>query len=158
MPFFYSFILQFTVHSFMLHMGLKRMECLFSFCQNCPRTLCPCVSYSPWFSFNLNILCPTLMGGNRFFDSSNTDITDPEVSNSSEFKTMPDGWETTSKTQDRNPWEMSQREEDILLQEFERRIAFSKFQVFDCQLFLPEPSEDFYYSRFVSSWIVAFHR
>lgn len=78
---------------------------------------------------------PTLMGGYRFFESSNTDIFDPEVSSSSEFKTMPDGWETTSKTQDGNPWEMSQREEDILLQEFERRIAFSKFQVFDCQLF-----------------------
>lgn len=75
------------------------------------------------------------MGGYRFFDSSNTDIIDPEVSCSSEFKTMPDGWETTSKTQDGNPWEMTQREEDILLQEFERRIAFSKFQVFDCQLF-----------------------
>ncbi|KAH0764475.1 hypothetical protein KY285_000346 [Solanum tuberosum] len=47
----------------------------------------------------------------------------------SEFKNKPDGWETTSKTQDGNIWEMSQREEDILVQEFERRIAFNKFQV-----------------------------
>ncbi|RYR09419.1 hypothetical protein Ahy_B05g077733 isoform B [Arachis hypogaea] len=42
---------------------------------------------------------------------------------------MPDGWETISKSQDGNIWEMSQREEDILLQEFERRIAYSKFQI-----------------------------
>lgn len=42
---------------------------------------------------------------------------------------MPDGWETISKNQEGNVWEMSQREEDILLQEFERRIAYSKFQV-----------------------------
>ncbi|GAU50967.1 hypothetical protein TSUD_240690 [Trifolium subterraneum] len=42
---------------------------------------------------------------------------------------MPDGWETISKNQDGNIWEMSQREEDILMQEFERRIAYSKFQI-----------------------------
>lgn len=49
---------------------------------------------------------------------------------SSEFKNKPDGWETMAKASDGNVWEMSQREEDILLQEFERRIAYSKFQVF----------------------------
>lgn len=63
------------------------------------------------------------------FDSPNKDINNPEVMSSSELKNKPDGWETTSKAQDGNIWEMSQREEDILLQEFERRIAFSKFQI-----------------------------
>lgn len=57
----------------------------------------------------------------RIFDSKPTD--------SSDLKNKPDGWETTSKAQDGNIWEMTQREEDILLQEYERRIAFSKFQV-----------------------------
>ncbi|XP_057777161.1 protein GAMETE CELL DEFECTIVE 1, mitochondrial isoform X2 [Salvia miltiorrhiza] len=47
----------------------------------------------------------------------------------SEFKNKPDGWETTSKNPDGNVWDMSQREEDILVQEFERRIAFNKFQI-----------------------------
>lgn len=51
------------------------------------------------------------------------------ISNTSEFKNKPDGWETTTKEHDGNVWEMSQREEDILLQEFDRRIAFCKFQV-----------------------------
>lgn len=47
-----------------------------------------------------------------------------------DLKNKPDGWETTSKgEEDGNIWEMSQREEDILVQEYERRIAFSKFQV-----------------------------
>ena len=62
------------------------------------------------------------------FDSGNNDLNNAEVP-TSEFKNMPDGWETISKAQDGNIWEMSQREEDILLQEFERRIAYSKFQV-----------------------------
>lgn len=45
-------------------------------------------------------------------------------------KTKPDGWETTSSsTSQDDVWDMSQREEDILLQEFERRLAFSKFQI-----------------------------
>lgn len=65
----------------------------------------------------------------RIFDSGNSELNDSKVPSTSEFKTKPDGWETTSKSQDGNIWEMSQREEDILLQEFERRIAFSKFQV-----------------------------
>lgn len=52
-----------------------------------------------------------------------------EISSATEFKNKPDGWETTSKSHDGNIWEMSQREEDILVQEFERRIAYSKFQV-----------------------------
>lgn len=63
------------------------------------------------------------------FDSGNDDLENAKISSSSEFKAKPDGWETTSKTQDGNVWEMTQREEDILLQEFERRIAYSKFQV-----------------------------
>lgn len=52
-----------------------------------------------------------------------------DITSATEFKNKPDGWEMTSKSQDGNIWEMSQREEDILVQEFERRIAYSKFQV-----------------------------
>ncbi|WJX62514.1 hypothetical protein P8452_47501 [Trifolium repens] len=62
------------------------------------------------------------------FDSGNNDLNNAKVE-TSEFKNMPDGWETISKNQDGNIWEMSQREEDILMQEFERRIAYSKFQI-----------------------------
>lgn len=62
------------------------------------------------------------------FDSGNNDLNNAQV-HTSEFKNMPDGWETISKNQEGNVWEMSQREEDILLQEFERRIAYSKFQI-----------------------------
>ncbi|KDP41177.1 hypothetical protein JCGZ_15584 [Jatropha curcas] len=65
----------------------------------------------------------------EIFDIPNNDLDNPKVPSSSEFKSKPDGWETTSKTQDGNIWEMSQREEDILLQEFDRRIAYSKFQI-----------------------------
>ncbi|XP_058099257.1 protein GAMETE CELL DEFECTIVE 1, mitochondrial isoform X2 [Magnolia sinica] len=65
----------------------------------------------------------------EIFDTSSSELNDWKVPSSSEFKTKPDGWETTSKAQDGSVWEMSQREEDILLQEFERRIAFSKFQI-----------------------------
>ncbi|KAL6953596.1 hypothetical protein U1Q18_043365 [Sarracenia purpurea var. burkii] len=65
----------------------------------------------------------------EIFDSANDDLNNIKISSSSEFKNKPDGWETTSKAQDGSVWEMSQREEDILLQEFERRIAFSKFQI-----------------------------
>ncbi|OIW02129.1 hypothetical protein TanjilG_25413 [Lupinus angustifolius] len=64
----------------------------------------------------------------EIFDSGNNDLNNAQVPYS-EFKNMPDGWETISKNQDGNIWEMSQREEDILLQEFERRIAYSKFQI-----------------------------
>ncbi|KAF3618345.1 putative Protein HVA22 [Capsicum annuum] len=63
----------------------------------------------------------------EIFGSPNDDLSNSNMT--SEFKNKPDGWETTSKTQDGNIWEMSQREEDILVQEFERRIAFNKFQV-----------------------------
>ncbi|KAL0358070.1 UNVERIFIED_CONTAM: hypothetical protein Scaly_1492700 [Sesamum calycinum] len=66
--------------------------------------------------------------GRRIFDSPNNDFGDPKLP-SSEFKNKPDGWETISKTPDGNVWDMSQREEDILVQEFERRIAFNKFQI-----------------------------
>ncbi|KAK7309770.1 hypothetical protein RJT34_06764 [Clitoria ternatea] len=62
------------------------------------------------------------------FDAGNNDLNNAQVQ-TSEFKNTPDGWETILKNQDGNIWEMSQREEDILLQEFERRIAYSKFQI-----------------------------
>ncbi|XP_060196835.1 protein GAMETE CELL DEFECTIVE 1, mitochondrial [Lycium barbarum] len=63
----------------------------------------------------------------EIFDAPNDDLSNSNMN--SEFKNKPEGWETTSKTQDGNIWEMSQREEDILVQEFERRIAFNKFQI-----------------------------
>lgn len=65
----------------------------------------------------------------QIFDSPNDDLNNSNNPDSEEFKSKPDGWETTSKAQDGNVWDMSQREEDILLQEFERRIAYSKFQI-----------------------------
>lgn len=64
----------------------------------------------------------------RIFDAAHTDLGNSKFAGS-EFKNKPDGWETTSKTPDGNLWDMTQREEDILVQEFERRIAFNKFQV-----------------------------
>lgn len=63
----------------------------------------------------------------EIFDSPNDDSSNSNTT--SEFKNKPVGWETTPKTQDGNIWEMSQREEDILVQEFERLIAFNKFQI-----------------------------
>ncbi|KAJ6874500.1 hypothetical protein NC652_034250 [Populus alba x Populus x berolinensis] len=65
----------------------------------------------------------------EIFDTANNDLDNSKIPSSSEFKNKPDGWETTAKAQDGNIWEMSQREEDILLQEFDRRIAYSKFQI-----------------------------
>ncbi|KAM3315648.1 hypothetical protein ACQJBY_034025 [Aegilops geniculata] len=65
----------------------------------------------------------------EIFDSGNADFGDSKIPSTGEIKTKPDGWETTSRGQDGNIWEISQREEDILLQEFERRIAFSKQQI-----------------------------
>ncbi|CAA2955280.1 Hypothetical predicted protein [Olea europaea subsp. europaea] len=64
----------------------------------------------------------------EIFDSASNDLNNSKIP-STDFKNKPDGWETTSKTPDGNIWEISQREEDILLQEFERRIAFNKFQI-----------------------------
>ncbi|CAA0823902.1 mucin-related [Striga hermonthica] len=69
-----------------------------------------------------------LDSASEIFDSANNDFGDPENAGS-ELKNKPDGWETTSKAQDGNVWDMSQREEDILVQEFERRIAFNKFKI-----------------------------
>ncbi|GER24997.1 mucin-related [Striga asiatica] len=63
----------------------------------------------------------------RIFDSANNDFGDPKTAGS-ELKNKPDGWETTSKAQDGNVWDMSQRG-DIFVQEFERRIAFNKFKI-----------------------------
>lgn len=74
---------------------------------------------------NLSLLSFTC----RIFDAGNMDLNDSKIPSTAELKSRPDGWETTSRSQDGNVWEMSQREEDILLQEFERRIAFCKFQV-----------------------------
>ncbi|KAK6159976.1 hypothetical protein DH2020_003357 [Rehmannia glutinosa] len=68
-----------------------------------------------------------LDSASEIFDSANNDLGDPKTG--SEFKNKPDGWETISKAADGNIWDMSQREEDILVQEFERRIAFNKFQI-----------------------------
>uniref|UniRef100_A0A1D1XJE1 Uncharacterized protein n=1 Tax=Anthurium amnicola TaxID=1678845 RepID=A0A1D1XJE1_9ARAE len=65
----------------------------------------------------------------EIFDSSNIDLTEEKVPTTTAFKTKPDGWESTLRTQDGNIWDITQREEDILLQEFERRIAYSKFQI-----------------------------
>lgn len=65
----------------------------------------------------------------RIFESVNHDLNHSKVPSSSEFRNKPDGWETLSKGHDGNVWEMTQREEDILLQEFDRRIAYNKFQV-----------------------------
>ncbi|VVB16962.1 unnamed protein product [Arabis nemorensis] len=65
----------------------------------------------------------------EIFDSVDHDFDKLEVSSGSELKNKPDGWESTTKEQDGNLWEMSQREEDILLQEFDRRTAFCKFQI-----------------------------
>ncbi|CAL9248880.1 unnamed protein product [Arabidopsis halleri] len=65
----------------------------------------------------------------EIFDSVDHDFDKLEVSSGSELKNKPDGWESTAKEQDGNLWEMSQREEDILLQEFDRRTAFCKFQI-----------------------------
>ncbi|XP_068326462.1 protein GAMETE CELL DEFECTIVE 1, mitochondrial-like [Pyrus communis] len=63
------------------------------------------------------------------FDSPNNDLENSKAPSASDYKNKPDGWETTSKPQEGNIWEMTQREEDILLQEFERRIAYNKFQI-----------------------------
>ncbi|XP_022776893.1 uncharacterized protein LOC111318354 [Durio zibethinus] len=65
----------------------------------------------------------------EIFDSANADLENSKIPSSSELKNKPDGWETTSRAPDGNVWEMSQREEDILLQEFDRRIAYCKFQI-----------------------------
>ncbi|XP_031251154.1 uncharacterized protein LOC116143301 [Pistacia vera] len=65
----------------------------------------------------------------EIFDTANDELDNAKIPNTSEFKNKPDGWETTAKEHDGNVWEMSQREEDILLQEFDRRIAFCKFQI-----------------------------
>ncbi|KAK9935171.1 hypothetical protein M0R45_022283 [Rubus argutus] len=63
------------------------------------------------------------------FDSTNNDLENSKVPSADDFKNKPDGWETTAKAQEGSVWEMTQREEDILLQEFERRIAYNKFQI-----------------------------
>lgn len=69
-----------------------------------------------------------LDSASEIFDSPNNELGDPKINNS-QFKNKPDGWETTSKTSDGNVWDMTQREEDILVQEFERRMAYNKFQI-----------------------------
>ena len=75
---------------------------------------------------NLPILIGIL---SRNFDSAINDLDNTKIPSSYEFKSKPDGWETTTKAQDGDIWEMSQREEDTLFQEFDHRIAYRKFQV-----------------------------
>ncbi|XP_071716492.1 protein GAMETE CELL DEFECTIVE 1, mitochondrial-like [Rutidosis leptorrhynchoides] len=70
-----------------------------------------------------------LDSASEIFESGTSDLNKSKVKDSWDLKNKPDGWETTSKGQDGNIWEMSQREEDILVQEYERRIAFSKHQI-----------------------------
>lgn len=70
-----------------------------------------------------------LDGASEIFVSGSSDLNVSKVKDSWDMRNKPDGWETTSKVEDGNIWEMSQREEDILVQEYERRIAFSKFQI-----------------------------
>lgn len=65
----------------------------------------------------------------EMFTSGQDKLDNVKIPCMSEFKTKPDGWETTSHTPDGNIWEVTQREEGVLLQEFERRTAFSKFQI-----------------------------
>lgn len=65
----------------------------------------------------------------EIFDPGQDKLDNTTIPSTSEFKTKPDGWEATSQTPDGNIWEVTQREEGVLLQEFERRIAFSKFQI-----------------------------
>ncbi|KAG0471702.1 hypothetical protein HPP92_016248 [Vanilla planifolia] len=65
----------------------------------------------------------------EIFDVGNTDFNESKVPSTSEFKTKPDGWESTTKAKDGSVWDISQREEDILVQEFERRMAFNRFQI-----------------------------
>ncbi|XP_020580971.1 uncharacterized protein LOC110025052 [Phalaenopsis equestris] len=65
----------------------------------------------------------------EIFDAGNINLNNSKIPSTSEFKTKPDGWESTTKAQDGSIWDISQREEDILLQEFERRMAFNKFQI-----------------------------
>ncbi|GAB2297786.1 hypothetical protein Dimus_031873 [Dionaea muscipula] len=65
----------------------------------------------------------------EIFDTAGNVLNNTNIPSSSEFKNTPDGWETTSKAPDGSVWDMSRREEDILLQEFDRRMAFCKFQI-----------------------------
>nr|GEY45511.1 hypothetical protein [Tanacetum cinerariifolium] len=54
----------------------------------------------------------------EIFKSGSSDLNNSKVKDSWDLKNKPDGWETTSKCEeDGNIWEMSQREEDILVQE-----------------------------------------
>lgn len=65
----------------------------------------------------------------EIFDAGNIDLNESKIPSTTEFKTKPDGWEATTKNKDGSIWDISQREEDVLLQEFERRMAFNKFQI-----------------------------
>ncbi|KAL6575211.1 hypothetical protein OROMI_012496 [Orobanche minor] len=65
----------------------------------------------------------------EILDTPGNSMNNSRLSSSEEVKNKPDGWESTSKGKDGNVWEMSQREENILVQQFEHRIAFNKFQI-----------------------------
>lgn len=60
---------------------------------------------------NLPILIDIL---SRNFDSAINDLDNTKIPSSYEFKSKPGGWETTTKAQDGDIWEMSQREGDTL--------------------------------------------
>lgn len=62
----------------------------------------------------------------EFFDYADHD---PRLPDDPIYKVTPEGWEAVAKDKDGRPWEISQKEEDILLQEFERRMAFNKIQI-----------------------------
>nr|GEU40435.1 mucin-related protein [Tanacetum cinerariifolium] len=65
----------------------------------------------------------------RISESGISDLNNLKARDSRDLKNQPGGWETTSKgEEDGNIWEISQRDKDILVQEYERRIAFNKFQ------------------------------
>ncbi|KAM3235447.1 hypothetical protein P3L10_015483 [Capsicum annuum] len=71
-------------------MAAIRIHLKFQFLHGC-NSDSPQISVPPWllFRFNSNL---------RIFGSPNDDLSNSNMT--SEFKNKPDGWETTSKTQD----------------------------------------------------------
>ncbi|KAG0471736.1 hypothetical protein HPP92_016282 [Vanilla planifolia] len=50
----------------------------------------------------------------EIFDVGNTDFNESKVPSTSEFKTKPDGWESTTKAKDGSVWDISQRKRTYL--------------------------------------------
>ncbi|CAN6439557.1 unnamed protein product [Victoria cruziana] len=65
----------------------------------------------------------------EIFDQGSNETECYKVPSTSQFNNKPEGWESTARPQDGNVFNLTQKEDDIILQEFERRIAFTKFQV-----------------------------